>query len=400
VNEVFIYDAIRSARTKAKPDGGLAALSPMELVASLLNTLTERTNLDPKHVEDVTLGCVTQAVDQAANVAKTSLMVAGWPDHVPGITVNRFCSSGLDACNIAAMKVMAGQAELTIGGGVEMMSRVPMLSDKATAFHDQSFAIKNRFLLMGAGADFIATRYNCSREDVDQIALLSQTRAAAAQALGYYASLVPVHNPHTGQTVDFDECVRGSTTAESLAGLPPAFEQLGAAGSDALQIAEHPEYAEIRHVHTAGNSPAMCDGAAVVLIGNQTAGEQLGIAPRARIVQTQTTCDDPLEVVGGCVKAVETLLDKLGLTVGDIDLFEIHEAFAATSIKLEQLLGLKRGEYNVNGGCIALGHPMGATGAMMLGTLLDELERRDLKTGIVATSGAAGTGTAMLIERC
>jgi acetyl-CoA C-acetyltransferase len=158
VNEVFIYDAIRSARTKAKPDGGLAALSPMELVASLLNTLTERTNLDPKHVEDVTLGCVTQAVDQAANVAKTSLMVAGWPDHVPGITVNRFCSSGLDACNIAAMKVMAGQADLTIGGGVEMMSRVPMLSDKATAFHDQSFAIRNRFLLMGAGADFIATR--------------------------------------------------------------------------------------------------------------------------------------------------------------------------------------------------------------------------------------------------
>lgn len=400
MNEVFIYDAIRSARTKAKPDGGLAALSPMELVASLLNTLTERTNLDPNHVEDVTLGCVTQAVDQAANVAKTSLMVAGWPDHVSGITVNRFCSSGLDACNIAAMKVMAGQAELTIGGGVEMMSRVPMLSDKATAFHDQSFAIRNRFLLMGAGADFIATRYNCSREDVDQIALLSQQRAAAAQAADYYRSLVPVYNPHTDQLVDKDECVRGSATAESLASLPPAFEQLGAAGSDALQLREHPEYHAIHHVHSAGSSPAMCDGAAVVLIGNRAAGEQLGIAPRARIVQVQTTCDDPLEVVGGCVKAVETLLDKLGLTVGDIDLFEVHEAFAATSIKLEQRLGLKRGEYNVNGGCIALGHPMGATGAMMLGTLLDELERRDLKTGIVATSGAAGTGTAMLIERC
>ena len=400
MNEVFIYDAIRSARTKAKPDGGLAALSPMELVASLLNTLKERTHLDPARVEDVTLGCVTQAADQAANVAKTSLMVAGWPDHVPGITVNRFCSSGLDACNIAAMKIMAGQAELTIGGGVEMMSRVPMLSDKATAFHDQTFALNNRFLLMGAGADFIATRFHCSREQVDQIALLSQQRAAAAQASGYYRSLVPVYNPHTDQLVDQDECVRGNTTAESLASLPPAFEQLGAAGSDALQLSEYPEYQSIQHVHTAGNSPAMCDGAAIVLIGSQKAGEQLEIRPRARIVQVQTTCDDPLEVVGGCVKAVEALLEKLKLKTSDIDLFEIHEAFAATSIKLEQRLGLKRGEYNVNGGCIALGHPMGATGAMMLGTLLDELERRDLKTGIVATSGAAGTGTAMLIERC
>ena len=399
MNHAFVYDAIRSARTKAKPEGGLAALMPMEVMASLFETLRERTGLDPDRIEDLTLGCVTQAVDQAANIAKTSLMVAGWPDHIPGITVNRFCSSGLDACNIAAMKIMTGQADLTMGGGIEMMSRVPMLSDKATAFHDQSFALKHRFLLMGVGADFIATRFHCRREDVDEIALLSQQRASAAQAAGYYTSLVPIWNHHTQQTIQHDECVRGSTTLESLGALPPAFEQLGAAGSDGLQLAEYPEYKTIRHVHTAGNSPAMCDGGAVVLIGSEAAAKQLGVAPRARIVHVHTTCDDPLEVVGGCVKAVAELLRKLNLKPYQIDLFEIHEAFAATSLKLEQCLGLTRSDYNVNGGCIALGHPMGATGAMMLGTLLDELERRNLKTGIVATSGAAGTGTAMLVER-
>ena len=399
MSQVYIYDAIRSARTRAKPDGGLARLTPVQLMAGLYEHIKTRNTLDPQLVEEVALGCVTQAGEQAANIAKTSLMAAGWPQFIPGITVHRFCSSGLDAVNIAAMKIWANQAKVTLGGGIEMMSRVPMLSDKATAFTDPEFAAKHHFLLMGSGADFIATRYGFSREALDEVAFKSQHNAAAAQAQGRFTSVVPILDAINNRWVDQDECIRAGTTRESLAAMPPAFETLGQAGADAIQSKAYPQFSTIMHGHTAGNSPAMCDGAALVLLGSEELAESLGHGPKARIVDTLSICDEPLEVVSGCVNAVEKLMQKHGLSTDDIDLFEIHEAFAATSLRAQHQLQIDDDKFNVNGGCIALGHPMGATGAMLLGTLIDELTWRNQTLGIVATSGAAGTGTAMLIER-
>lgn len=399
MSQVYIYDAIRSARTRAKPDGGLASLTPVQLMAGLYEHIKTRNTLDPQLVEEVALGCVTQAGEQAANIAKTSLMAAGWPQCIPGITVHRFCSSGLDAINMAAMKIWANQAKVTLGGGIEMMSRVPMLSDKATAFTDPEFAAKHHFLLMGSGADFIATRYGFSREALDEVAFKSQQNAAAAQAQERFTSVVPILDAINNRWIDQDECIRAGTTRESLAAMPPAFEALGQAGADAIQSRAYPQFQSIMHGHTAGNSPAMCDGAALVLLGTEELAESLEHSPKARILDTLSVCDEPLEVVSGCVNAVAKLMQKHGLSTDDIDLFEIHEAFAATSLRAQQQLQIDDDKFNVNGGCIALGHPMGATGAMLLGTLLDELTLRNQNLGIVATSGAAGTGTAMLIER-
>lgn len=399
MSQVYIYDAIRSARTRAKPDGGLASLTPVQLMAGLYEHIKTRNTLDPQLVEEVALGCVTQAGEQAANIAKTSLMAAGWPQCIPGITVHRFCSSGLDAVNIAAMKIWANQAKVTLGGGIEMMSRVPMLSDKATAFTDPEFAAQHHFLLMGSGADFIATRYGFSREALDEVAFKSQQNAAAAQAQERFTSVVPILDAINNRWIDQDECIRAGTTRESLAAMPPAFEALGQAGADAIQSRAYPQFQSIMHGHTAGNSPAMCDGAALVLLGTEELAESLGHSLKARILDTLSVCDEPLEVVSGCVNAVAKLMQKHGLSTDDIDLFEIHEAFAATSLRAQQQLQIDDDKFNVNGGCIALGHPMGATGAMLLGTLIDELTLRNQNLGIVATSGAAGTGTAMLIER-
>lgn len=399
MNSAFIYEAIRTPRGKARPDGGLADITPFELMKTLYDALVERTSLDKNYVEDVILGCVTQAGEQGGNIAKASLLYSGWPDQVPGLTVNRYCSSGLDAINIASMKVMTGQAHCTIAGGIEMMSRVPMLSDKATMFADAKFALNHRMLMMGSGADLIASLYNISREDVDTIAYLSQQRASKASNSGWFKSIIPVNNPVKDIIVATDECIRGRTTMESLAALPPAFSALGEQGVDALQIKEHSTLDSISHVHTAGNSPAMADAASLLLIGDESLGERIGKIPRARIIAAATVCDDPLQVVSGCAKATASLMSQENLTPEGVDLFELHEAFAATSIKCQRDLGISHEKLNVNGGVIALGHPMGATGGIMMGTLLDELERRSLKTGIVAASGAAGSGTAILIER-
>ena len=400
MNQVFIYDAIRSARTRAKPDGGLAGLTPTQLMAALYQHIQTRNDLDPNLVQEVALGCVTQAGEQAANIAKISLMDAGWPQSIPGITVHRFCSSGLDAVNLAAMKIWSNQALVTLGGGIEMMSRVPMLSDKATAFTDPEFAAKTHFLLMGSGADFIATRHEFSREALDEVAFRSQQNAAAAQAQGRFSSIVPIFDSANNRWIEQDECIRAGTTRESLAAMPPAFEALGHAGADAIQSKAYPQFPTIMHGHTAGNSPAMCDGAALVLLGTEHLADTVNQKPKARIIDTLSICDEPLEVVSGCVKAVATLMQKHGLTSADVDLFEIHEAFAGTSLRAQNELEIDDDKFNVNGGCIALGHPMGATGAMLLGTLLDELILRNQRLGIVATSGAAGTGTAMLIKVC
>jgi acetyl-CoA C-acetyltransferase len=398
MKKAFIYDAIRTPRGRAKADGGLADLTPFELLKTLYDALEQRTHLDRNRVEDVVLGCVTQVGEQGGNIAKASLLYAGWPDHVPGLTVNRYCSSGIDAINIAAMKVMTGQAQCTIAGGIEMMSRVPMLSDKATLFSDSAQALRHRMLMMGSGADLIASLFDMSRQQVDEVAFKSQQRAAYAREQGWFSSIIPIFNPVKDIMVNMDECVREAISMDELDALKPFFADIGAQGVDALQCQEHPELEAIRHVHTAGNSPAMADAASLILIGDESLSETLGQPPRAKIVAMATVCDDPLEVVSGCAKATATLMRQHNLKASDIDLFELHEAFAATSIKCQLTLGIGDEKLNVNGGCIALGHPMGATGGIMMGTLLDELERRKSTTGIVAASGAAGSGTAILIQ--
>ncbi len=398
MKDVFIYDAIRSARTRAKPDGGFHELTPPALLKFLYQALETRNSLDPALVSEVILGCVTQQGEQAANIAKTSALYAGWPASVAGLTVHRFCSSSLDAIALAGLKVASGQTETIVAGGVEMMSRVPMLSDNARVFSDPNYALQHQMLLMGSGADLIATRLGATREACDAVALQSQQRAAQAQKEGRFSSIVPITTSR-GRIVA-DECIRPDITAEQLARLPAAFAELGAAGADQVQLAAYPELREIKHVHTAGNSPAMCDAAALVLLGDAAFGQRSGLTPKARLVASTTACAEPLEVVSGCVAVTEKLLQDCRLSSHQIDLFEIHEAFAATVIKTRETLGIDDDRLNVNGGVIALGHPMGATGAIMTGTLIDELARQQFHRGIVAASGAAGSGSALLIERC
>ncbi|MEM1113526.1 MAG: acetyl-CoA C-acyltransferase [Pseudomonadota bacterium] len=399
MRDVYIYDAIRSPRTRAKDDGGLHDLTPHDLLKSLYQSLRQRTGLDPAGVGEVILGCVTQRGEQAGNIARSSVLHAGWPDSVSGLTVSRFCSSSIDAISIAGLKIAAQQEEAIVAGGIEMMSRVPMLSDEARVFTDPQYAAESRMLLMGSGADLIASLCGVSREQADAVALASQRRAAAAQSAGRFTSIVPVRNPVTGVDVVKDECIRGDITAEQLAALAPAFEALGAAGADGLQLASNPGLEAITHIHTAGNSPAMADAASLVLLGSRQRGEALACPPRARLVAAVTASDDPLQVLTGCIAATRRLLHEQGLVPEEIDLFEVHEAFAATVVKLQQELAIPEDKLNVNGGVIALGHPMGATGAIMAGMLLDEMERRDVRRGIVAASGAGGSGSALLIER-
>jgi len=398
VKDVFIYDAIRSARARAKTEGGLHELTPSALLKHLYHALEARNTLDTTQISEVILGCVTQNGEQAANIAKTSALYAGWPSSVAGLTVHRFCSSSIDAIALAGLKVASGQAQAMVAGGVEMMSRVPMLSDNARVFSDPAFALQHQMLLMGSGADLIATRIGATREACDAIALESQRRAARAQREGRFTSIVPISTSRG--VVATDECVRADITSAQLARLSPAFAALGAAGADKVQLAAYPELGEIQHVHTAGNSPAMCDAVALVLLGDAAFGQQSGLTPKARLVATTTACAEPLEVVSGCVAVTEKLLRDNRLSAHQVDLFEIHEAFAATVIKTKETLEIENDRLNVNGGVIALGHPMGATGAIMTGTLIDELVRQQLARGIVAASGAAGSGSALLIERC
>ena len=398
MKSALIYDALRSPRGRAKEGASLNSLTPQALLQQLYAALEDRTGLVPGEVADVILGCVTQAGEQAGNIAKNSTLYAGWPGSVPGLTVNRYCSSGIDAMALAALKVGAGQAGVTVAGGVEMMSRVPMLADKARVFTDPQFAAQCRMLMMGNGADLIATLHGISRTEADAIALASQQRAARAREQGWFSSIVPI-TLEDGTRVSVDECIRANTTAEQLAEMPAVFAKAGAAGIDAFQLAGHPQLAAVEHIHTAGNSPAMADGAALVLIADEAWGKRNSVRPRARIVASATVNADPLQVLSGCVEATRTLLANQGLSAADIDLFEIHEAFAAVSVVAMRELGIADDKLNVNGGVIALGHPMGATGAIMAGTLLDELERRGLQRGVVSAAGAAGTGSALLIER-
>lgn len=398
MNSVYIIDSIRTPRARANQKGGLNKLNPYELLDVLYKDIKQKNFLNLNSIDEVILGCVTQYGEQAGNIAKSSVMFSGYPDSISGLTVNRFCSSSLDAINLGHLKIQSKQAKNIIAGGVEMMSRVPMLSDQAAIWTDVALADQAKIFLMGSGADLIASLFNISREDTDLQALKSQQRAADAQTKNYFKSIIPVINEYKSINCVEDECIRRETTIESLTSLDPSFQKLGEQGVDQAQLNLFQSLEEIAHVHTAGNSPAMADAASMTLLSNKKTQEN-GQKARAKIISVVTVNDDPLLVLSGCILATQKLLAQNNLQVSDVDLFEIHEAFASTMVHCQRELNIDDEKLNVNGGCIALGHPMGATGSIMMSTLIDELERQNLTTGIVATSGAAGAGTAILIER-
>jgi len=399
MNQVHIIEAIRTPRGKAKKSGGLSDLNPHELLRVLYDDLVDKEILELDLLDEVILGCVTQQGEQAGNIAKSSSLYAGHPDTVSGLTVNRFCSSSLDALNIGYLKIASGQHSFVIAGGIEMMSRVPMLSDNAAIWTDPETALDARIFMMGSGADLIASLNKISREEADLLALSSQQKALKAQESDLFKSIVPVFNKSKNLTCSKDECIRNNTTLDSLANLEPSFAELGKSGIDELQLKKFPQLREINHIHTPGNSPAMADAASITYLSKAKESSTSKYKARAKIISMTTVNDDPFLVLSGCKLATKKLLSENNLLVSDVDLFEIHEAFAATIIDAQRELDIPKEKLNVNGGVIALGHPMGATGTIMLSTLIDEMERQDLSIGVVSTSGAAGSGTAALIER-
>ena len=399
MNQVHIIEAIRTPRGKAKKSGGLSDLNPHELLRILYDDLVDKEILELDLLDEVILGCVTQQGEQAGNIAKSSSLYAGHPDSVSGLTVNRFCSSSLDALNIGYLKIASGQHSFVMAGGIEMMSRVPMLSDNAAIWTDPETALDARIFMMGSGADLIASLNKISREEADLLALSSQQKALKAQESDLFKSIVPVFNKSKNLTCSKDECIRNNTTLDSLANLEPSFAELGKSGIDELQLKKFPQLREINHIHTPGNSPAMADAASITYLSKEKESSTSKYKARAKIISMTTVNDDPFLVLSGCKLATKKLLSENNLLVSDVDLFEIHEAFAATIIDAQRELDIPKEKLNVNGGVIALGHPMGATGTIMLSTLIDEMERQDLSIGVVSTSGAAGSGTAALIER-
>lgn len=399
MSPVYILESIRTPRGKAKKSGGLHELSPYELLDSLYNYISENEYVDFNKIDDVILGCVTQQGEQAGNIAKSSALFSGLPDKINGITLNRFCSSSLDAINFGYLKILSGQSNLVFSGGIEMMSRVPMLSDEASIWIDPKIAIKSKIFMMGSGADLIASLNNISREEADKLAYSSQQKAYFAKTNDYFKSVIPVKNQYKNLICKEDECIRHETTIDDLSLLDPSFDELGKRGVDELQLKLFPELKQINHIHTAGNSPAMADAASITILSNSKHSDSDKYKYRATIKAVTTVNDDPAFVLSGCLAATKKILKDMKLTVNDIDMFEIHEAFASTIIHTQRVLEIPQDKLNVNGGCIALGHPMGATGSIMMSTLLDEMERQNLSLGIVSTSGAAGAGTAILIER-
>ena len=399
MNQVHIIESIRTPRGKAKKSGGLSDLNPHELLRVLYDDLVDKEILELDLLDEVILGCVTQQGEQAGNIAKSSSLYAGHPDTVSGLTVNRFCSSSLDALNIGYLKIASGQHSFVIAGGIEMMSRVPMLSDNAAIWTDPETALDARIFMMGSGADLIASLNKISREEADLLALSSQQKALQAQESDLFKSIVPVLNKSKNLTCSKDECIRPETTMDGLSKLKPSFEKLGSQGVDALQLKYFPELKEIKHIHTPGNSPAMADAASITFLSKYKHSTNTQYKSRATIKGAAVVNDDSRLVLSGCKLATSKLLKECNLSVQDIDIFEIHEAFAATIINVQRELEIPEDKLNVNGGVIALGHPMGATGTIMLSTLIDEMERQDLSIGVVSTSGAAGSGTAALIER-
>jgi acetyl-CoA C-acetyltransferase len=399
--DAFIYDHVRTPRGRGKVDGSLHEVTALNLASQALGAIKSRNNLDTALVDDVVMGVVDPVGEAAADIARTAALVAGYGDTVAGVQINRFCASGLDAVNFAAAQIMSGQQELSVGGGVESMSRVGIGSAGGAWAMDPSIAIAHYFLPQGISADLIATKYGFSRDDVDAYAVESQKRAAAAWDEGRFnRSVMPVRDANGLTILAKDEHMRPGTTMQSLAALQPSFVQLGDLGGfDAVAIQAHPEVEYVNHVHHAGNSSGIVDGAAAVLVGNREAGEKIGLKPRARMRTFANIGSDPALMLTGPVDVTEKALKKSGMKISDIDLFEVNEAFASVVLRFLQAFKLDAAKVNVNGGAIALGHPLGATGAMILGTLVDELERRNLSTGLVTLCIGAGMGTATIIER-
>ncbi len=399
--DAYLFDHLRTPRGRGKPDGALHEITPVQLATQTLQALRERNALDASLVEDVILGCVMPVAEQGGNIARIAALNADYPDTVPGVQINRYCGSGLEAVNFGVAKVRGGLADLLIGGGVESMSRVPMGSDGGAWATDPNVAFKTHFVMQGISADLLATKYGFSREDCDAYALESQRRAAQAWAEGRFDNSVIAVKDIIGLAVlARDEIVRGETTLESLAALKPAFAEMGAqVGFDSIALQRYPQLERIEHVHHAGNSSGIVDGAAAVLIGNAGAGERIGLEPRARIVTAVTIGSEPTIMLDGPAAAVRLALKKAGMGADDIDLWELNEAFSAVVLAFMRELDVPHERINVNGGAIAMGHPLGATGSMILGTLLDEMQRRDVNTGLVALCEAAGMASATIIER-
>ncbi|HET7351194.1 MAG TPA: acetyl-CoA C-acetyltransferase [Marmoricola sp.] len=402
MTEAFVYDAIRTPRGKGKKNGSLHEVKPVDLVVGLLDEIKERNpSLDVNRVDDVVLGVVSPIGDQGADVAKTAALAAGYPDTVAGVQLNRFCASGLEAVNQAASRVRGGFEDLIFAGGVESMSRVPMGSDGGAWAMDPATAFATSFVPQGIGADLIATLEGFKREDVDAFAVESNQRAAKAWADDRFArSVVPVKDRNGVTVLDHDEFIKPESTVEGLGKLKPSFAGIGDQGGfDSVALEKYHWVERIDHVHHAGNSSGIVDGAALVAIGNEQVGKDLGLTPRARIIATAVSGADPTIMLTGPAPASRKALAKAGLEVGDIDLFEINEAFAAVAMRFMRDMGIDDSITNVNGGSIAMGHPLGATGAMILGTLVDELERRDLRRGLATLCVGGGMGIATIVER-
>jgi acetyl-CoA C-acetyltransferase len=398
--DAYIYDAVRTPRGKGKNTGSLHEITALSLATQALRAVKDRNNLDTSKVDDVILGCVTPIGEQGSDIARIAVLNADYSETTAGVQVDRFCASGLEACNIAAAKVMTGEADMAIGGGIEAMSRVPMGSNGGAWSTNPEIAMKSYFAPQGIGADLIATKYGFSRDDVDAFAVESQKRAARAWKEGRFSkSVVPVKDQLGVTILAHDETVRGDTTMQTLAALNPSFQQMGEMAFDDVVKQRYPEIERINHVHHAGNSSGIVDGASAVLIGNKEMGDALGLKPRAKIKGFASIGSEPSIMLTGPALVTQKLLGKLGMSVEDIDLYELNEAFASVVLRMMQALDIPHEKMNVNGGAIAMGHPLGATGGMILGTVLDELERSDKETALTVLCVGAGMGTATVIER-
>jgi len=398
--KAIIYDAIRTPRGKGKRTGSLYEVTPVRLLSLVLKELEKRNHLDTSLVDDVIMGCVTPIGEEGGDIARTAALYANWDVDVPGMQLNRFCASGLEAVNVAAAKVASGFDNLIVGGGVEVMSRVPMASDGGAWFLDPDVSIQTGFVPQGISADLLATMEGFTRRDLDELAFISQTRAAEATKKGYFKSEVPVYDQNELLILDHDEHIRMGTTMLDLASLKPAFEAAGNLGFDEVALRKYPMVSKINHIHTAGNSSGIVDGATAVLVGSEEIGKRLALTPRARIVSMGLVATEPTIMLVGPGPASLKALKKAGMTVDDMDLIEINEAFAGVVLRfLKDLQINDLDRVNVNGGAIAMGHPLGATGAMLLGTALDELERRDKETALISLCVGGGMGIATIIQR-
>jgi len=400
--EAFIYDAVRTPRGRGKTDGALHEVTPVQLAVQVLTAVRDRNGIDTADLDDVILGCVAPVGEQGTDIARMAVLTAGFADTVPGVQINRFCASGLEATNMAIAKVISGEAELAIGGGVESMSRVPMGADGGAWASDPAVAYATYFAPQGIGADVIATKFGFSRDECDAYAVESQRRAKAAWDEGRFAkSIIPVKDVIGETLLDHDEHMRPETTMQSLGALKPSFAAMGEEmpGFDAIALIRYPELERVNHVHHAGNSSGIVDGAAAVLVGNKAMGDKYGLKPRARMKAMASIGSEPMIMLTGPESIAAKLLKRAGMSKSDIDLWELNEAFASVVLRYMQAMELDHAQINVNGGAIAMGHPLGATGAMVLGTALDELERSGKGTALVNLCVGAGMGTGIIIER-